>query len=950
MTSRLLPVNLKNCNFFDGEQITETDLTDEQTRNVGIDAANENNFFGSGVLDEFPYPPVIFDTNSLNSLQQSLLDSYSFDGQNVYVGSDLVEVSDTINGVNLAIQITGARLDGAAHIKVSIMGDEFGDALIHDDLIFNTNGTQITRGRYKNIRAILFNNFAGSLTNNRKYAAEIDGYNLIGRCVVREAVAMEISADPIIAAQVAQPSMFWSDFSPSSYTTTVVEMLQNAIGPTKSLADLNIGMSSEAQREIPSNDVTTRIGQKFLASGANIQKISILASVKYNSSHLPGEDGYEWRGDIILTLHKLQTEVECPVTPTPDNTIDFDPDPTIIGQIALSDDDLKYQGVVLNGVPQIIDFVFTGSNVSDPIRSNIEVGKYYVFTIGRAGAATYGTLLFEEASDRIDNSYMVIYDGTQWVNITESDMWFAIYGDYIKVSDGIAYDNGIGVQIPRIAPDNTNTEVPYILDELPFYTVTYDAYNYVLLETSEEFSDPEQDQRTGDDIYSRVTPVPDISLINSAALSVLVETTPDPVLLASVRDENPRGNPSTISGETCLPGLANGNIFNILLPDADILQNNLVGSILYPSTSCGGSDCEFRIIKQTHFNDAYGDVNGDGEINLTDLSIVDGWLSRWPSYVPLSMSDGYVQQLVIDGYLNILEFLRADVDGDGDVDINDRDLIEDYINRAVTTFPVGSTFSRTELQVENLLNPLVAVADIPDSCCTSFITPIVNCIPWEIDYFATWIPDLLATIDLRRLLATTYTKPVSTEYPSGLNNFFIPGNLLLEGFILNPDETFYSVDLEINHLSLDIPVTDSYGNPTFLDGYRGILLFDNFVAESSDGLTSTKFPAMKYADGSYVQILDFGKNRVKITAALQSITNEYDVAIGGTIKDLVGLYYDPSTSLLMLYMDDLYDDLHGNLIPALSTKILVTVYLKHAGFSNQTGVVTKDQMRSLLGI
>lgn len=950
MTSRLLPVNIKNCNFFDGQQVTETDLTDEQNRNVGIDAANENNFFGSGVLDEFPYPPVIFDTNNLNSTQQSYLDSYSFDGQNVYVGSDLVSVSDTINGVNLAVQISGARLDGSAHIKVSIIGDEFGDALIHDDLTFNTNGTQVTTGRYKNIRAILFNNFAGSLTNNKKYAAEEDGYALIGSCVIREAVAMEVSSDSIMASQIFQPSIYWGEFSPSDYTTTVTEMLQDAIGPTKSIVELNIALASEAQREIVANDVTTRIGQKFLATGSNIQKISILTSVKYNSSHLPGEDGYEWRGDIILTLHKLQTEVDCPVTPTPDNAIDFDPDPTIIGQIALSADDLKYQGVVLNGTPQIIDFVFTGSNISDPVRSNIEVGRYYLFTVGRAGAATYGTLLFEEASDRIDDSYMVIYDGTQWVNITESDMWFAIYGDYIKVSDGIAYDGGIGVQVPRIAPDSSNTEVPYTLGEIPLYTVSYDAYNYVLLDTSEEYSDPVQDQRTGDDVWSRVTPVPDISLINSAALTTLLETTPDPVLLASVRDDNPRGNPNSIVGETCLPGLVSGDTFNILLPDADVLQNNLVGSILYPSTSCGGSSCEFRIIKQTHYNDAYGDVNGDGEIDLTDLAVVNSWLSRWPTHVPLSMSDGYVQQLVLDGYLNTLEFLRADVDGDGDVDNTDRDLIEDYINRTIVTFPVGSTFSRTELKVENLINPTDAPADIPDSCCTSFITPITDCIPWEIDYFATWIPDFLKLIDLRRLLATTFTKPVSDENPGGLNNFFIPGDLLIEGYILNPDESFYSIDLEVNTVTLEIPVTDSYGNPIFIDGYTGILLFDNFVAESSLGLTASNFIAMKYADGSYVQIGDFGLNRVKITASLQSITNEYNITVGGTIKDLVGLYYDPSTSLLMLYMNDLYNDLHGNLIPALSTKILVTVYLKHAGFINESRSISSTQMRSLLGV
>lgn len=947
MTSRLLPVNLKKCNYQDGQQLTETDFTDEQSYNDGINESLENNFFGSGIIEEFPNIRTIFDTDDLNSTQQALLDSYAFDGQNVYIGSDLVDVSDEIEGVNLAIQLSGTFLDdyGSANIKVSIIGDTFGDDLIHDDLIFKTDGTQITKGRYKLVRAILFNNFAGSLTNSQRYAC--DGYNLVGRCLIREAKAMEVSADPIMVSQTAQPSLYWSEFSLPSYTTTLNQVLQSAIGASRSLADLNIGLASEGQRELVANDVTTRIGQKFLATGSNIQKISVLLSSKYNPLHLPGEDGYEWRGDIVLTIHKLQTDVDCPESPVPDNAIDFDPDPTILAQIVLDETDLLYQGVILSGTPQIVDFVLTGTNVGDPVRTPIEEGSYYVFTIGRSGAATYGTILLEEASDRVDNSYMTIYDGTQWINVTESDMWFAVYGDYIKVSDGIAYDEGVGIQIPRIAPDETNTEAPYIYDAVPFYTSSYDAYNYALLENLDAFSEPEQDQRTGNLVYSRVASSPDVSLINSSALTTLLVTNPDPVLLATSRDINPRGNPSSITGRTYLPGLVIGNTFNILRPDADILQNNLIGSILFPSTSCGGASCAFRITKQTLFDDAYGDINGDGVIDLNDLTIIDDWIS---TYTSIDITDTAQHYLFYTGVIDTMQFLRADVNGDGVVDNSDKVLIENYINKLTLSFPVGSTFARTELLVEDLSDPLVAFADIPGSCCTSFTAPIATYIPWRIDYFATWIPDRIIVTDERRLLATTFVSPVTTSDLKGRNDFFIPGNILIEGNILNPDESFYSVDVEMNQLTLDIPITDTYSNPTFLDGYTGILLFDNFVAESSNGLTSGGFSAMRYADGSYVQIGDFDLNRVKITASLQSISNEYSVTFGGSIKDQVGLYYDPSTSLLMLYMKDLYDDLEGNLLPALSTKILVTVYLKHAGFINTSGTITKDQMMNLLEI
>jgi len=108
---------------------------------------------------------------------------------------------------------------------------------------------------------------------------------------------------------------------------------------------------------------------------------------------------------------------------------------------------------------------------------------------------------------------------------------------------------------------------------------------------------------------------------------------------------------------------------------------------------------------------------------------------------------------------------------------------------------------------------------------------------------------------------------------------------------------------------------------------------------------------MKYYDGTYVQISDFAAGRVKIAPAIQSLANEYPVTFGGSIKDLVGLYYDPSTSLMTLYMDNMYDDgsIIPNGIPSLSTKILITVYLKKAGFINETSRVTKAQMLSLLG-
>lgn len=950
MVRKLVSVDIKKVNWFDGQQVDKEDFDDEQARNVGIDAALENNFFGSGVLPEFKTRKVIFDSDDLNSSQQTLLDGYKFDGQNVYIGTPLVEVSDETQGVQLAVTLTGLNLYGAAKTRVAIIGDTFGGDLVHDELTFNENGTQITRGRYKNMRAILFNGFAGNSNGAPGYA--LDGYDLVGRCVIREAYPMEVSSDIVVESQVGQPSMFFNSFIPAP-SLSLSQMLVEAVGPDKSVSDLNISFVSAGQRELAADDVTTRIGQKFQASGTNIQKISVLLSVEYDatSALIPGNDGYEWSGSIVMTLHALQTEVDCPVAPTPDDAIDFDPDPSIIAQVTLDADDLEKQGIDLYDSPQIVDFVFVGSQISDPVRTPIVSGNYYVFTIGRSGDTSIGDMFLEEASDRTDNSYMTVYDGVQWINVSTSDMWFSIEGSYVKVTDGVAYEDGLGLEIPRISPDETNTEVPYVEGPISYYTVTRDAYNFVVLEGANEYLDPEQDQRTGNQVYSRVKSVPSISLINASSLTTLLTSDPDPVLLARTRDQNARGNSSEISGTTYYPGLAIEDVFNVLAPDADLIQNNWVGSILYPDeTSCSTS---YRVIRQSLITDAYGDVNGDGEIDLTDVNTVNQFISQYNSIygsssIDISTNNG--QQFIVDGYMSAAEFFRADVNGDGIVNATDSALILNFVNGVITTFPVGATFERMELQVESLLDSLTTTVNISNTCSRFTTVPFPD-INWAIEYYSTWLPDNLIIYDLRRLLSTTFTDDISDDFPGGQNDWFVPGDLIIDqGYILNPDGTFYSVDFEVNHLSLDIPITDSYGNPTFLNGNTNLLLFENFIAESSNGLTYSGFKAMKYADGSYVQVDDFEDGKVKISVALQSIANEYNVTFGSTIKDLVGIYYDLDTSLLNIYVDDLYNDGYGNLLPALSMKILVVVYLKRAGFANETREISKSQMRTLLGI
>ncbi len=935
MTTHRLPVGLKKVNWFDGQQVTKDSLIDEQAQSVGIDSASVANFMGSGIIEHNLPARIIFDTQKLNTFQQGRFDGYGFDGINIYNGTPLTGLSDTVKGVQLYVELSDVKLDGSETTRVSIIGEAFDNTLIHDDLIFEENSFQITRGRYKTIKSIMFSDFAGNLFGSRKPALN-DGYNFIGRCIIREAKSMETSFDTLIAYQNGTPNQFFNKFIPADSTKTIDDLLNDCIGVSHSASELNIGIGSSTQRSLIAGDVISRIGQKFKASGTNIQKISVLLAT----------DGYAWSGQIVMSIHALQAQVSCAVDPVPDNLIDFDPEPSLVAQLTLNAEDLLNQGIVLSATSQKVDFVFTGSNISDPIRTPIEKNKFYIFTIGRSGNASTGVIKIEEAPNASEYGYMVSFDGSSWTNIYESDMWYKIYGDYIKTSNGIGYQNGIGVEVLSLKPNNFGVEETYVEGYIPFYTSMRNAPNYSLLEVSSEYSNPLQDPRTGDNVNSRVAPTPSISMISKTSLENLITLDENPLLLVEAEDNNPRGNPVSISGISSFPGLVYGNKIDIINPDADLRTNNLVGSLLRPNTA---SNYIYRIIKQELFQDSYGDVNGDGEITVVDFNTINQWISSGYQY---DLSNPIHQQRIMDGHVSIEEILKADVNGDGIVDAADTLLISNYINGIISTFPVGSTFSRMRLTVETLTNPLSALANMP-SMDSIFTTAPFTDVPFDIIYYRTWLPDRIEICDMRRLLPTSFSLSPRANEDScngGSNDFFIPNNIIIKGNMLNEYGSSYSVDFEMTHLSMIIPLTDSLGNPTVIDGYFGVNLFETFVAESSSGKTAYGFNALKYSDETYVQTTDFSKNRVKITVSIQSHSNTYSMPFGSNMDDIVGTSYNSSTSLLNLWLKNLYNDGYGNVLPALNTKILITIYLKKGKFINSPQVITAGQVRNLFNI
>ena len=100
-------------------------------------------------------------------------------------------------------------------------------------------------------------------------------------------------------------------------------MLQSAL-PLYNVDTLNIFTAEKENKIIFVNDVTTQIGQKFLATTDNIQKISLLLSVR---NTVPGsENDLEWQGELMVSIYPLQSTVQYPTDIAPNLPIEFPPD------------------------------------------------------------------------------------------------------------------------------------------------------------------------------------------------------------------------------------------------------------------------------------------------------------------------------------------------------------------------------------------------------------------------------------------------------------------------------------------------------------------------------------------------------------------------------------------------------------------------------------------------
>jgi hypothetical protein len=968
-----IDVSSKQVVFRDAQRVSKDDLDTEQNFNNTINSSIVNNHFGSGVLLDKPEQVVIFDSDNLTSVQAGLLSANNFDGTGL---SAHLQPTDSNLGNQLEVELSNSNAVGRFSVKVAIIGLSFDDTLIIDRFYFYKNESQVTANHYKKILSILTNDFKGNNNCSR---------NLEGRLVIKQAKSFQMSRDPIMIAQDVEPDIFWRDFKVANAGYSLQTTLQTAIGSEYSVDSLNINTTGRPNRVLETNDVSSHVGQKFLAKTDNIQKITLLMGARLDSLAAV-EDQYNWSGSLVVSVYALQTTVSCPTDIVPELSIDFEPESEPLVQFSFDQSDLKDLGYVLTEALQPVDIVFSASKIG--AASSLTVGNYYLFSIKRTGDASTGAILFGTGNDRVDDSRLSLYSGSTWVDSQEEDLWFQIWTDAVKVSDGQGYDSGNGMIIPKTTVDSsTGSTIDNKEQYKSFNETGFGVLNVGIVQATTEYSQTEQDERNGNDVYARKQFSPSFSLVSESDL-IDLQSTSDPLVLGAVKDYNPKKN-STISRVQNIIGLAKSNVFSVLNPDADLLSNNLLGSILVPNTL---TSYKYKVAKVTQCTDGYGDINGDGVIDNSDLLIVSTLIGE-------SIYYNSTQQKIVDGDIDVLQLLRADVDGDGYITSNDSDLISQYINKSINSFPAGTSFSHLNLELQQLVGRYDGYHDCGDGytkvggsslniVASSSLTqaeleymgynidpilevdtafssvPFAN-ISYQIvpsHFWQDWLLNLssdarlvpaaftyqdnLTTFNCNQTSASTCSTRFN-DIPSveaGRNDFFVPYNLIIgNGSILNRDGSVFKQDFEVATIELRLPEIPL--NETKIN------IFEKFVADAGSGKTVAGYNALKYFDCSTVQLEDLALNKIKFNVAIQSFYKNldgYDTDLDGyvVIEDpIIASYIDHSTGILTINASDLSED---SVYLSLVTKLTVTVYLKKAGWNNSHLVISSDEFQGLM--
>lgn len=684
------PISSPKNVWFNSRNVDDTDLTLEQNHNDTITSGIINNHFGSGVLPDSLTQHILFDS----SLANGLLDGKAINAQ--------AQPSDSNNGNILEIELSGSKASGKRAVKVFIIGLDFENNLQYDTISFHKNEKQLTSKHYRNILTIFLNDFIGTLT---------ESFNLGGKLTIKEASPISLSRDCVMISQDKQPNIFLRDF----FTTTGQSLENTLISalPSYNVDALNITTSYVQLRSLVENDVSSHVGQKFIASTNNIQKITLLMSVVNNS--VPAN--LSWSGDIIVSLYKLQSTANCPTDIVPQLAIDFDPSNVPLAQLSFNYSTLMNNGVILDGSPQPVDFVFSNTSIGSGLL--IQPGSYYAITVKRAGSANTCQIQFATGVNASSNTRETLFNGNIWTDVSEESLWFQVWTDAAKVSDGKAYDNGHGIEIPKNQIDSsTQLSEDYKLGSAQF--VRNDVYS-ALLQADLITSVPIQDERTGNNVMSQQNYTPSLALFNTNDLSN-IQNVSDPLILGTISDKNVKAyNASTslLSEMMHEYGMVNNQlVFKVITDPSDgyrydpnivelvseIVNGNLNNAKIIPND--GYSSSYYRICKSELLTMVYGDINGDGIVDSNDLlfssSFIGADLNTIPSHHQYIVNTSFFESdILLTWQLLDAFFMPVATGTDGVLTVNPNDGSIANFKSLSTNFSVIPNLNTLKLSISN---------------------------------------------------------------------------------------------------------------------------------------------------------------------------------------------------------------------------------------------------------
>jgi len=601
MITKRNPVSTVKPIWTDAQEVSDEDLNSEQNYNDVIQSSNIVNHIGNGILPQNLNQNSLFESSKVSGL---------LDGKPLYSQS---QPSDNVYGNQLQIELSSSLASGNRSIKVAIIGLDFNNSLQYETFVFKSNEIQVSKKHFTQILLVLTNDLLGQPSVS---------LNLGGILSIKEAQSFYLSRDVLSVSQDIEPNLFFRDFFLDGFIS-LQAMLQTAL-PFYDIDNLNIFTGEKNRYTLSKNDVITQIGQKFLSTSDNIQKITLLMSLE--NSDNPSDE--VWNGDLVVSVYELQSSLACSTDLSPNLDIEFSPSSNALSQISVNYTSLLNQGYKLNSVPQPIDFVFSNTSIAN--KNGVSKNSYYAICIKRQGSANKSDIIFSAGSNRSKNSRITTFTGSIWVDLPEEDLWFQVWSDAAKITDGQAYENGHGVILPKIIIDpETQSNIDYSLGGINF--AGGNVYNAILTSTQNE-TEFVADQRTGDPLASRKENVPLINLINDIELTS-IKNISDPLVIGSIVDKNIKyidSSNSTISANLYSGTLVGNNLIIKIVDDStDIVRFDSATNALVPAILNGnllGSKLNinnkiYRICDATINTMIVGDINGDGVVDAKDLEL-----------------------------------------------------------------------------------------------------------------------------------------------------------------------------------------------------------------------------------------------------------------------------------------------------------------------------------------